>query len=106
MSLNILPHPTCRRYTDFLIRCAYTEPYPPLLAILFGVEASYFTAWSSLAASGPFAEFIQRWSSVDFAAYVEDLGALTERYPHEASQELFNEVLMHERKFWKMSWEG
>jgi len=77
-----------------------------LLAILFGVENSYLAAWSALPPSGPYAEFIERWSSPDFAAYVAALGELVERQPHEAAQECFNRVLMHEREFWKMSWEG
>ena len=49
--------------------------------------------------------FIARWSSADFAAYVEALGGLADRYPHEAAQQHFNEVLVHEREFWKMSWQ-
>ncbi len=106
LNLDIRPHPTCRRYTDFLMRCAYTQPQPVLLAILFGVEASYLAAWSALVPSGPCAEFIERWSSADFAAYVAALGELAERHPHEAAQEHFNEVLTHEAEFWKMSWEG
>jgi formylaminopyrimidine deformylase / aminopyrimidine aminohydrolase len=48
VDLDIAPHATCRRYTDFLIRCAYTEPYPVLFAMLLGVEASYLAAWSAL----------------------------------------------------------
>ena len=55
---------------------------------------------------GPYAEFVERWSSAEFGAYVGLLGALADRYPHEAAQEHFNEVLVHEREFWKMSWEG
>ncbi len=106
VELDIPPHPTCRRYADFLIQCAYTEPCPVLLAILFGVEASYLAAWSALAPAGPYAEFIERWASSDFAAYVGALGALAERHPHAAAQEHCNEVLTHEREFWKMSWEG
>jgi thiaminase len=106
VDLGIPPQPTCRRYTDFLIRCAYTQTCPVLLAILFGVEASYLAAWSSLEPAGPHAEFIERWSSANFAAYVEALGALAERHPHEAAQEHFDELLVHEREFWKMSWEG
>jgi thiaminase len=106
VDLDIAPHATCRRYMDFLIRCAYTEPYPVPLAMLFGVEASYLAAWSALLPSGPYAEFIERWSSADFAAYVGRLGALADRNPHEAAQEHFNEVLVYEREFWEMSWEG
>jgi len=106
VNLDIAPHSTCRRYTDFLMRCAYTQPSPVLLGVLFGVEASYLAAWSALLPSGPYAEFIERWSSAEFAKYVAALGELANRHPHEAAQEHFNEVLAHEREFWKMSWEG
>jgi len=106
VNLDITPHPACRSYTDFLLRCAYTEVYPVLLAILFGVEASYFAAWSAFEPAGPYSEFIARWSSADFAVYVEALGGLAERHPHEAAQQHFNEILAHEREFWKMSGQG
>ena len=52
VDLAIPPHRTCRRYTDFLLRCAYTEAYPVLIAMLFGVEASYLAAWSALVPAG------------------------------------------------------
>src|SRR5207245_1516932 len=58
VDLDIALHATCRRYTDFRIRCAYTRPYAVLLAMLFGVEASYLAAWSALAPSGPYTEFM------------------------------------------------
>jgi formylaminopyrimidine deformylase / aminopyrimidine aminohydrolase len=106
VDLDIAPHATCQRYSDFLTRCAYTEPYAVLLAILFGVEASYLGAWSALPAAGAYAEFIARWSSADFAMYVTVLGELTERHSHPLAQEYFNEVLVHERAFWGMAWEG
>ncbi len=106
LALDVLPHPTCRRYTDFLIRCAYTQPYSVLLAMLFGVEAAYLTAWSALRPSGLYAEFVERWSSPPFAAYVAALGDLATRHPHAAAQEHFNEILEHEREFWRMSWAG
>jgi formylaminopyrimidine deformylase / aminopyrimidine aminohydrolase len=106
VDLAIAPHPTCRRYTDFLIRCAYTQPYSVLLAMLFGVEAAYLAVWSALPLSGPHVEFIERWSSADFSTYVAALGDIAERHPHEAAQQHFNEVLAHEREFWKMAWEG
>src|SRR5262249_47873112 len=106
VDLDVPPHPTCRRYTDFLLRCGYTEVYPVLIAMLFGVEASYLAAWGAFAPVGPYAEFIARWSSADFAAYLETLGGLADRHPHEAAQRYFNEVLVHEREFWKMPWQA
>ncbi|MBI3666255.1 MAG: TenA family transcriptional regulator [Acidobacteria bacterium] len=106
LELEIPPHPVCRGYTDFLMRCAYTQPYPVLLVVLFGVEVSYLVAWSALEAKGAYAEFIERWSSAAFADYVATLRALAERYPHEAAQAHFNRVLEQERDFWRMAWEG
>jgi thiaminase/transcriptional activator TenA len=99
-------HPVCRRYADFLIRTVYSEPYAVLLATLFGVEASYLAAWSRLKPAGPYAEFIERWSGAGFQEYVESLRALAETHPHAESQRYFNEVLIHERDFWRMAWEG
>ncbi|MCC6861139.1 MAG: hypothetical protein IT158_21400 [Bryobacterales bacterium] len=106
ISLDTPPHPIGRRYADFLLRCAYTEPAPVLLAILFGVEVSYLAAWSALPPSGPYHEFIGRWSSAAFGEYVAALSDLARRYPHPSAQECFNAVLVHEREFWKMSAEG
>ena len=106
VDLGVERHPACRRYCDFLLRSAYSEPCPVLLAMLFGVEASYLAAWSALEPAGAYAEFIQRWSGAGFAAYVAALGELAERYPHERAQDGFNEVLGFERDFWKMAWEG
>ena len=70
LQLNAPMHEVCRRYCDFLIQAAYREPYPVLLAILFGVEATYLAAWSRLSPNGPYAEFIDRWSNPRFADYV------------------------------------
>ena len=53
LQLDAPVHEVCRRYCDFLIQAAYREPYPVLLAILFGVEASYLVAWSRLSPNGP-----------------------------------------------------
>ena len=106
MQLNAPVHEVCRRYRDFLIQAAYREPYPVLLAILFGVEASYLAAWSRQSPNGPYAEFIDRWSNPRFADYVESLRVLAEGNLHEASQGYFDGVLAHETDFWRMTWEG
>ena len=41
-----------------------------------------------------------------FVEYVRQLLQLCDGYPHEDQQQYFNEVLRHERDFWKMTWEG
>jgi len=106
LDLAVGTEPACRRYIDFLMRSAYTQPFPVLLAILYGVEASYLEAWGALTPQGRYQEFIERWSSAGFRQYVNSLEALAVRYPHASAQEQFNMVLVYERDFWKMSWEG
>ncbi|MCG8586215.1 MAG: TenA family transcriptional regulator [Pirellulales bacterium] len=106
LELNTALHPTCSRYVDYLVASAYTQPFEVLLAILYGVEASYLCAWSALEASGPYAEFINRWSNVQFVTYVRELLDVCNRHTHDLQQEQFNEVLRHERDFWRMTWEG
>lgn len=104
--LDVPPHRTCCRYTDFLLRCAYTEPVAVLLAMLFGVEACYLVGWSALRAAGPYTEFIERWSSAGFRDYVAALAALSARHPHPSAQNYFNQVLIEERDFWTMAVEA
>jgi thiaminase len=102
------PHPACSRYTDFLTASAYTEPFSRLVQILFGVECCYLHAWSALAGDdlpeGIHGEIVTRWSSAGFAAYVEELDALTLDWPH-PDDEGFRRVLALERDFWRMTWE-
>ncbi len=104
--LDVDPLPTCRSYTDYLTCCAYEQPFAVLAAILFGVEASYLAAWSALEAQGPYREFMERWSSAEFAQYVSALRRLAEQHPDPDQQQHFNRVLEFERDFWSMACEG
>ncbi|TWT65456.1 thiaminase II/PqqC family protein [Crateriforma conspicua] len=106
LDLSAAIHPTCSRYVDYLVAAAYTQPVEVLKPILFGVEAAYLSAWSSLEATGPYAEFIQRWTNPLFVKYVTKLLGICDREPDEIQQRQFNEVLQHERDFWRMTWEG
>jgi len=106
LDLNVEHHPTCQRYVDYLIASAYSQPTEVLLAILFGVEVAYLCGWSALDASGPYAEFVARWSNDNFLAYVHQLHDSCISHPHDSQQDQFNEVLRHERDFWQMTYEG
>ena len=44
---NMVPHPTCGHYVDFLISVGYSQPFEVLLAVLYGAEVSYLCAWSA-----------------------------------------------------------
>ena len=106
LDLQSTAHPTCRRYVDFLVASAYTQPFEVLLAMFYGVEVAYTVAWGRLEAEGPYAEFIERWTSAEFQEYVAELLRLTDAHPHPDQQEAFDEVMRHEHDFWRMTWEG
>lgn len=106
LDLGAAAHPTCRRYVDFLVASGYSEPFAVLLAIMYGVEVAYTVAWVKLEAKGPYAEFIDRWTSAEFQRYVNELLRLADTYPDLGQQPAFNEVMHHERDFWQMTWKG
>ena len=104
------PHPVCERYTDFMMRAAYSESYQSLIQILFGIEVTYLHAWTKLKDSGDLPggiheELIVRWSNDIFRDYVEKLAQLTRRHRAEDDRG-FRRVLDLERDFWRMTWEG
>ena len=106
VDLKVDPHPICRRYVDFLIASAYSQPFEVLLAILYGVEVSYLVAWSRLQTTGPYADVVQRWSSAPFVKYVQGLLASSTQFRHPDQQKHFDDVLRHEHDFWRMTWKG
>ncbi len=99
-------HPVCRRYNDFMLRAVHEESLPGLYSMLYGIEVSYYAAWSSLEPRGPYQEFIERWSHSAFRDYVIRLKSLAESETDATSQRLFNDVLRHEEVFWSMTTNG
>ncbi len=106
LDLGVEPHPTCRRYVDFLLAAGWARPVEVQLALLYGVEVAYTVAWGRMEPRGPYAEFIERWTHPDFQAYVGELRKLADDHPHPDQQAAFNEVMRHEHDFWRMTWEG
>lgn len=104
LDFNVPDHEICRSYVKFLAKAGSSEPYSVLAAILYGVEAAYFAAWSTLGQEGPYREFIVHWSNPLFADYVAQLGRIADANKDGRQQEFFNEVLKHEKDFWCMSW--
>lgn len=99
-------HPVTRRYVDFLLANVNSQSPAGSLAILYGVEASYLAAWSALAPTGPYSEYISRWSSEAFRAHAERLRECAEADCDSTSQLLFERVLRHEKDFWDMAANG
>jgi thiaminase/transcriptional activator TenA len=106
LDLSAEPHPVCWRYMDYLIEAGYAQSFEVLLAIFYGVEVAYTVAWSRLESTGPYADFIDRWTNPAFVEYVKKLREAAESHAHPGQQEEFNRVMGHEREFWRMTWEG
>jgi formylaminopyrimidine deformylase / aminopyrimidine aminohydrolase len=110
------PLPATRAYAALLDRLDAAAPAPALVA-LWALERVYLDAWSSAApGSGPYAPFVEHWTTPDFAGYVADLertadallaGAGPDGQPggdHDRGiAGLVAEVLAAESGFWEMA---
>jgi thiaminase len=99
-------HPVCRRYNDMMLRAVHEESLSGLYAMLYGIEACYLAAWSSLKPEGSHQEFIERWSHPRFRDYVVKLRRLTESQTDATCQGLFDQCLRYEKDFWSMAMNG
>ena len=78
-------------------------PYDAAITALWVIERVYLLAWTSAASdTSPFGEFIEHWTTPEFAGYVDALGGLAVADGHE---ELIAEVLTLEVAFWDMALE-
>jgi thiaminase/transcriptional activator TenA len=76
-------------------------PYDAAVTALWVIERVYLLAWSSAKSeSTPFGEFIEHWSTPEFADYVAALGELASP---DVYDELVGDVLSHEVGFWSMA---
>lgn len=72
---DVTPQPACKEYVQFLSGLS-SEPFPVLLAVLWAVERAYHIAWKEAAPlQPPYDVYAQRWSSPQFAQYVDALAA-------------------------------
>ena len=111
LDLDTSRHPTTEAYKDLLTRLE-DEPYPAAVTALWVVERAYLEAWSSAAPGHEiYREFVEHWTTPEFAAYVTGLeeaadaalfGASGEE--EERAESAFTEVARLERDFWEMAW--
>ena len=111
------PLPTCRAYTDYLLRLAYRESFPVCFTSLWTLERAYYEAWrwvkENLRGESPWQEFIDNWTTPEFASFVEWLGESLDRIaegqdPAELAEMEENFILTchYEERFWQMSYSG
>lgn len=76
---NVAPQPACKEYIQFLTSLS-SEPFPVLLAVLWAVERAYHIAWKEAAPlQPPYDIYALRWSSPQFAQYVDAMGAALDK---------------------------
>jgi len=110
LNLAARPLPVTRGYVA-LLRRLDTAPYEVAVAALWVLERVYLEAWTHAgSAAGLYQEFVEHWTTPQFAAYVAALEALVtkESAPAVAAQirSACDEVLMHERLFWDAALTG
>jgi thiaminase len=93
-------------YSSYLI-ASVRDGWPVAITVLYAVEKAYYDAWASVRdTTGPdtqYAGFIANWSSPEFAAYVDRLGALVDRLELTADlTTAFDRVVRFELAFWDL----
>lgn len=93
-------------YSSYLLT-SVAEGWPVGITVLYAVEKAYYDAWASVRDSTgpntPYAGFIANWSSPDFSAYVDQLGALVDREElTDAMSRGFDRVVRFELAFWDL----
>ena len=93
-------------YSSYLL-ASVREGWPVGITVLYAVEKAYYDAWASVRdTTGPdtqYAGFIANWSSPEFSAYVDRLGALVDREELTEPMVLaFDRVVRFELAFWDL----
>ena len=99
LDLNTSALPATLAYRELLQRLD-AAPYEAAVTALWVIERVYLLAWTSASDSTPFSEFVEHWSTPEFAGYVAALGELATPDKHE---ELVGDVLALEVAFWDMA---
>ena len=98
LRLAVLPLPATRAYADLLLRLDRV-PYPVAITALWVIERVYLLAWRHASPAAPgYAPYVERWTSPEFASYVEELGRLA--VDAGAPDDAVEEVLAVETAFW------
>jgi formylaminopyrimidine deformylase / aminopyrimidine aminohydrolase len=113
LALDASRHPTNAAYGEFLASLE-DEPYPAAIAALWTLELAYLEAWRSAAPSYPeYREFVEHWTTPEFADYVSGLEQATDAAlgaapseEKERAEAAFLKVARLERDFWEMAFSG
>lgn len=94
------PLPATLAYRELLTRLD-AEPYATAITALWVIERVYLLAWTTAQSdTSPFTEFVEHWTTPEFVAYVDALGALASPDDH---ADVVADVLAIEVSFWDMT---
>jgi formylaminopyrimidine deformylase / aminopyrimidine aminohydrolase len=100
IELGPTPLPATLAYRE-LLRVLDTEPFDTAITALWVLERVYLLAWTHARSdTSRFRDFVDHWSTTEFASYVEELGTHADTA---GRQPLVDEVLSHEIDFWEMA---
>jgi len=100
IALDQRPLPATLAYRE-LLRVLDGEPFDAAITALWALERVYLLAWTHARLdTSRFREFVEHWSTTEFASYVEELAALA---TPDGKDALIAEVLSHEVDFWEMA---
>lgn len=88
-------------------------PYAAAITGVWTIERAYLEAWRSAKPPAAYAEFVEHWTTPEFAEYVagleraaDDALDAADGTEREAAGDAFLSVARLERDFWEMAWKG
>lgn len=113
VALDAPMHSTTRAYCDFLQALTYSA-YPAQITAIWALERTYLESWDGARPGAqPYREFVERWTTDAFRAYVGDLQAAVDRQLEasageqaQQAEDSFCWVTRYERGFWDMAMSG
>ncbi|HEX6499696.1 MAG TPA: hypothetical protein VF054_11785 [Micromonosporaceae bacterium] len=111
LDLRVSRSPATEAYAGLLDRLDRAEA-PVALSMLWALERVYLDAWSSAApGAGGYREFVEHWTTPEFAAYVAALADAADDLIAEVGgvpdvDRYFVEVVDAETAFWDAAWTG
>jgi thiaminase/transcriptional activator TenA len=110
LGLGVSRLPATAEYRELMSRLE-AAPYAAAITALWAIERAYLEAWRSAKPPAAYTEFVEHWTTPEFAEYVagleradDDALANAGESEQEAAEEAFLEVARLERDFWEMAW--
>ena len=113
LALDAPRQPAAVAYRD-LLSDLERGPYPAAMTALWAIELAYLEAWTSAKPGSPnYTEYVEHWTTPEFASYVSGLGEAADAALRGASEDereraerAFLAVARLERDFWEMAFSG